>query len=123
LFTRLTEEGLFHPPQVKKIVELVQYGPLPNDKLQCLKDKVAEFTDTFTLSVREVKPVDFIKFRLDIPEGTTFPLKVSQKPLTQAQKEYYLPLLDEFVEAGILRPIRSDEVRAVHPTVLVQKAH
>lgn len=102
LFTRLTEEGPFHPPRVKKIVELVQYGPLPNDKLQCLKDKVAEFVDTFTLSVHEVKPVDFIKFRLDIPKGTTFPLKVSQKPLTQAQKEYYLPLLDKFVEAGIL---------------------
>lgn len=70
-----------------------------------MKDKVTEFADTFALSVHEVKPVDFIKFRLDIPEGTMFPLKVSQKLLTQAQKEYYLPLPDKFIEAGILRPI------------------
>ena len=79
--------------------------------------------DTFALSIQEVKPVDFIEFKLDIPDGTTFPLKVNQCPLTQAQKEFYLPLLDEFEEAGILHPIWSDKVKAVHPTVLAQKAH
>ena len=75
------------------------------------------------LSVREVKPVNFIEFKLDIPDGATFLLKVNQCPLTQAQKEFYLPLLDEFKEAGILCPTWSDEVKAIHPTVLVQKAH
>ena len=89
-----------------------RYGPLPDDKLQCLKNKVADFADTFALSVREVKPVDFIKFKLDMPEGAMFPLKVSQRPLTQAQKEYYLPLLDKFMEVGVLQPIQSDKVHA-----------
>ena len=28
-----------------------------------------------------------------------------------------------FVDAGILRPIHASEVKAVHPTVLAQKAH
>ena len=77
----------------------------------------------FTLSIQEVKLVDFIEFKLDVPDGTTFPLKVNQCPLMQAQKEFYLLLLDEFEEAGILRPIWSDEVKAVHPMVLVQKVH
>ena len=86
-FTRLTEEGLFHPPRVKKILDLVQYGPLPDDKLQCLKDKVIEFADTFTLSVQEVKPVDFIKFKLDIPEGTVFPL-VFKGPVLGLTKDW-----------------------------------
>ena len=67
--------------------------------------------------------MDFIKFHVDIPEDAVFLLKVNQCPLTQAQKEFYLPLLDKFEAAGILRPIRSDEVRAVHLTVLAQKAH
>ena len=123
IYTRLTEKGPFYPPHIRKIQELVHYGPLPEDKLQRLKNTIAEFVDTFALSVREVKPVDFIKFRVDIPEDVVFPLKVNQCPLTQAQKEFYLPLLDKFEAAGILQPIRSDEVRAVHPTVLAQKAH
>ena len=123
IFTRLTKKGLFYPPQVWKIQELVRYGLLPEDKLQRLKSIVSKFADMFTLSVREVKPVDFIKFWVDIPEDAVFPLKVNQQPLTQAQKEFYLPLLDKFEAAGILRPIRSDDVRAVHLTVLAQKAH
>ena len=110
IYTRLTEKGPFYPPQVQKIQELVHYGPLPEDKLQCLKNTITKFVDTFALSVWEVKPVDFIKFHVDIPEDAVFPLKVNQCPLTQAQKEFYLPLLDKFEAAGILRPIRSDEV-------------
>ena len=67
-----------------------------------MKNTIAEFVDTFALLVREVKPVDFIKFRVDIPEDVVFPLKVNQRSLTKAQKEFYLPLLDEFEAAGIL---------------------
>ena len=62
IYMRLTEKGPFYPPRVKKIQELVQYGPLPEDKLQRLKGIVTKFADTFALSVREVRPVDFIKF-------------------------------------------------------------
>ncbi|KIM53755.1 hypothetical protein SCLCIDRAFT_31670 [Scleroderma citrinum Foug A] len=97
----MVEGWPFYPPRIRKIQELVHYGPLPEDKLQRLKNTVAEFADTFALLVQEVKPVDFIKFRIDIPEDAVFPLKVNQRPLTQAQKEFYLPLLDEFEAAGI----------------------
>lgn len=67
-----------------------------------MKSVVNEFADTFALSVQEVRPVDFIKFHVDIPKDTIFLLKVNQRLLTQAQKEYYLSLLDEFEAAGIL---------------------
>ncbi|KAF8833587.1 hypothetical protein BDN67DRAFT_866560, partial [Paxillus ammoniavirescens] len=88
-----------------------------------VQDLIAEFVDTFALSVREVKPVKFIKFRLNIPKNVDYPTKVNQKPLTQAQKEFYHPKLDKFINAKVLRNIRSDEVKATHPTVLAQKAH
>ncbi|KIK18714.1 hypothetical protein PISMIDRAFT_79387, partial [Pisolithus microcarpus 441] len=123
VFTRCMEKGLFYPPRVCRVVETVQYGDLLSEELKQVQMLVAEFADTFALSVQEVKPVDFIKFRLNIPRNTKFPLKVHQKPLTQAQMEWYLPVLEEFNRVGILRDIRADEVKAVHPTVLAQKAH
>ncbi|KIK21574.1 hypothetical protein PISMIDRAFT_73034, partial [Pisolithus microcarpus 441] len=124
VFTRLEAEGPFHPPRIEAIWKAVRCGSLPPDKLKRVCNKIAEFADTFALSVKEVKPVMFMKFRLNVPKDAKFLLKVSQKPLMQAQKEWYLPVLDEFNNAGILRDIRSDEVKAVHPTVLAHwKAH
>ncbi|KIK25792.1 hypothetical protein PISMIDRAFT_96113, partial [Pisolithus microcarpus 441] len=123
IFTRLTERGPFYPPRVKRIVEMVSYGPLPPDLLDRAKRKVAEFADMFALSVREVKPVTFHKFRLNVPKEATFSTKVSQKPLTQPQKEFLFPVLDEFNAAGVMRDIPAHEVKAVNPTVLAQKAH
>ncbi|KAG1834277.1 hypothetical protein EV424DRAFT_1310615, partial [Suillus variegatus] len=52
----------------------------------------AEFVDVFVLSVREVKLVDFIKFCLQIPLGTTFSRKIQQRPLTKPQHEYLIPI-------------------------------
>ncbi|KIK24176.1 hypothetical protein PISMIDRAFT_83860, partial [Pisolithus microcarpus 441] len=123
VFMRLTKKGPFYPPRVQKVVETIKYRDLPADKLQQVKQLVAEFADVFALSVWEVKLVNFIKFRLNVPKDTKFPLKVHQKLLTQAQSEWYLPVLDDFNEAGILRDIRADEVKAVHPMVLAQKAY
>ncbi|KAF8833874.1 hypothetical protein BDN67DRAFT_859285, partial [Paxillus ammoniavirescens] len=93
------------PPRIKAIVEKVTFGPLPPDKLQWVKDKISEFADTFALSVREVKPIDFMKFRLNVPKDVEYPTKVNQKRLTQAQKEWYLQVLDEFDKAGVMRDI------------------
>ncbi|KAI6025243.1 hypothetical protein BKA83DRAFT_4491975 [Pisolithus microcarpus] len=108
ILTRLTEKGPFYPPRVEAIWKAIKCRPLPPDQMQQVQETIAEFADTFTLLVKE---------------DTKFLLRVSQKPLTQAQKEWYLPVLDEFSEARILHDIRSDKVRAVHPTVLAQKAH
>ncbi|KAI6101589.1 hypothetical protein EV401DRAFT_2080287 [Pisolithus croceorrhizus] len=104
IFTRLTEKGLFYPPRVKKIVEMVNYGPLPPDLLDHAKRKVAEFADTFALPVCEVRPVTFHKFHLDVPKEVTFSTKVNQKPLAQSQKEFLFPVLDKFNVAGIIAP-------------------
>ncbi|KAF9232043.1 hypothetical protein BU15DRAFT_81671 [Melanogaster broomeanus] len=124
IFTRTTAQGPFYPPRVQTIVEMVKYGnDLTQDQHQTLKDLVAEFADTFALSVKEVKPLDFATFRLNIPPGSTFSKKVGQRPLTPAQKEYLFPLLDDFNKAGLTRFIRADEVKAIVSTVLAQKTH
>jgi len=43
--------------------------------------------------------------------------------LNQVQKDFYVPKLTEFVDARVLKLIHISQVKAVHPTVLAQKAH
>ena len=123
IFTRLTEKGPFYPPHIQKIVDSIVVGSLEPHELQEVHDLMAEFTDVFALSVKEVKPVTHIKYRLDIPPNAALLVKVNQRSLTMAQKEFYFPCLMEFVEAGVLKPIHISKVKAAHPMVLAQKAH
>ncbi|KAG1823104.1 hypothetical protein EV424DRAFT_1266963, partial [Suillus variegatus] len=123
-FTRLTSRGPFYPPRVKAIANAVCFGAhLDQEQLQKAQALVIEFADVFALSIREVKPVDFTKFHLQIPQDAIFSRKVHQRPLTQPQRKYLFPVLDDMRRAGITRFIPADEVKAVASTVLVQKTH
>jgi len=124
IFTRLTDEGPFHPPRVDAIINMVQIGDDSSpDETTGVCDLLREFADIFALSVKEVKPLSSIKYCLNIPEGSTFSVKANQRPLNQAQKDFYFSKLTEFVDAGVLKPIHISQVKALHPTVLAQKAH
>ena len=119
IFTRLTELGPYYPPWVDAIVNTVSIRPLVDE--QCIEviALIHEFADIFALSVREVKPVDFLKFHLNIPKIKSYPMIIPQKPLTQAQKEWYFLVLDDFVAARVLREVHPDEIKAAYPTVIV----
>ena len=120
IFTRLTEKGLFYPPCVQKIIESVKVGTLEPYEIQEVHSLLIEFADVFTLSVKEVKPVSHIKYRLDVPQDAVLSVRVNQCSLTLAQKEFYFPQLMEFVEAGVLRPIHVSKVKVAYLMVLVQ---
>ena len=123
IFTRLTEKGPFYPPRVNTILDTVQIGAISPDESIKVCALLCEFADIFALSVKEVKPISTTKYRLNIPDCATFSVKANQRLLNQAQKEFYFPKLIEFENAGVLRPIHVSKVKAVHPTVLAQKAH
>lgn len=123
IFTRLTSRGPFYSPRVNTISNAVHFGHLSQEQLQKAQALVVEFADIFVLSIREVKPVDFTKFHLQIPQDAIFSRKVHQRPLTQPQRKYLFPVLDDMRRAGITRFIPADEVKAVASTVLVQKTH
>ena len=107
IFTRLTEKGPFYPPCIQKIIDLIAVGSLEPHKLQEVHDLVAEFTNIFALSVKEVKLVTHVKYQLGIPPNAALLVKVNQQSLTMAQKEFYFLCLMEFVEASVLKPIMS----------------
>ncbi|KAI9570669.1 hypothetical protein HD554DRAFT_2001537, partial [Boletus coccyginus] len=77
-----------------------------------------EYADIFALSVKEIKPLTNGKYRLNIPDDVIFSVKANQRPLNQAQKEFYFLKLAEFIDARVLCPIYVSKVKAVHPTVL-----
>ncbi|KAG1719972.1 uncharacterized protein EDB91DRAFT_1002004, partial [Suillus paluster] len=60
---------------------------------------------------------------LQIPPDATFTKKVHQWLLTKPQCEYLFPVLDNMQEAGITWFIKSDKVKVVASTVLIQKTH
>ncbi|KAF8437266.1 hypothetical protein L210DRAFT_3356921, partial [Boletus edulis BED1] len=93
------------PPRVEAILHAVQIGNISSDETTMVHNLLREFADVFALSVKEVKPASPMKYSLRIPEGATFSVKANQRPLNQAQKEFYFPKLAEFVDAGVLRPI------------------
>ncbi|KAG1781305.1 hypothetical protein EV702DRAFT_962849, partial [Suillus placidus] len=74
------------PARVAEILRLVKIGnDLLEQQRQKVRDTIAKYADTFTITVKEVYPVSFKTFKLSFPPGATFSTKVNQRPLTPPQ--------------------------------------
>lgn len=102
----------------------MKIGPdLTEDQRNTVQQTIKEYADCFALSVSEVHPVEGAVHKLNIPNDATFPKTVHQRPLTPPQREYLNMKVQEMLDAGIIEHIQPDQVKAVAPTVLAQKAH
>lgn len=112
----------FAEERLTSLLAQVKIGPdLAVEERTQVEALVREFADIFALSLSEVKPVDFIEHKLTIKEGATLPTRVHQRPLTEAQKGWYLGVLDEMEVAGICCRIPAEDVRCVSATTLAPK--
>ncbi|EJD41162.1 hypothetical protein AURDEDRAFT_69161, partial [Auricularia subglabra TFB-10046 SS5] len=94
------------PERVRAVLENVTIGDdLSAEQRGQVQDLVREFADVFTLSLNEVRLVDFMEHRLGLPEGTTGPRAANQKPLTEPQREWLYKALDEMEACDIVRRI------------------
>ncbi|KZV85347.1 hypothetical protein EXIGLDRAFT_623163, partial [Exidia glandulosa HHB12029] len=102
------------PERVKRVLETVKIGNdlSPEDRAR-VEDMVREFADVFTLSLDEVRIVDFIEHRLGIPPGTVGPRSASQKPLSEPQREWLYSALDEMEAADVVRRIPASAAKWV----------
>ena len=122
IFTRATDA--FKPERVQKILELITIGDdLTESEHEAVKTLIVEFADCFALSVSEVKAVKNGEHRLDIKPGTKFSTKVANRPFAPPQKAYFNKVLDELLEAGVIRPIAAEDVKCCSPVTISQKAH
>ena len=122
LFTRMTDPG--KPERVQEILRLITIGDdLSTEEHQEVEDLVHSFADIFALSVNEVKVVDNVVHRLDIPPMAKFTMKVHQKPLTPPQRRYSHKNIDAMLEAGVIKACKPEDVKCISPTTLAQKTH
>ena len=123
VFTRKTTP--FNPERIARIQELITVGDdLDSEQRETIRNFIAEYADCFALSVREVLPITFKEHHLRIPHNAKFSTHAPhQRPLTPPQREYFYKTLDELLEAGIIRRIAPEDVKACSPTTLAQKAH
>ncbi|KAJ6568875.1 hypothetical protein B0H19DRAFT_938183, partial [Mycena capillaripes] len=122
LFTRKTD-----PRDSRRIAEVKRRITVGSDLTAAEREQVDilldEFVDVFGLSMSEVHAVLGAEHRLDVPAGATFKTKVNQRPLSPPQRIFFNKVLDEMLEAGVIRPINPADVKCCGSTTLAQKAH
>ncbi|KAG0693208.1 hypothetical protein DFH29DRAFT_816581, partial [Suillus ampliporus] len=122
IFTRVSDP--MNPKRIAYIVKSVQYGDtLTEDKCKQAEALVARYADTFAGSLSGVLQVPGEQHHLEIPNGTTFNLRVHQCALTPPQTQFLYGHIEEMLEAGIIGQAPPDAVKCCATTVLAQKAH
>jgi len=122
IFTRATDA--FKPERVQKILDLITVGDdLTKSERKSVEALIVEFADCFAISVSEVKAVKNGEHKLNIKPGTKFSTKVSNRPFAPPQKAYFNKVLDELLEAQVIRPIAAEDVKCCSPVTIPQKAH
>ncbi|QRV96793.1 Retrovirus-related Pol polyprotein from transposon opus [Ceratobasidium sp. AG-Ba] len=112
----------FSPERVVDILNRISVGEdLQPEQRKRVRDLISEYVDIFACSLSEVLPVDFAQMKLDIPEGTRFPLRAGQKRLTEPQREWLYKTLDDMENAKIIAKVSQDQVQAVSLTNIVPK--
>ncbi|KZV91928.1 hypothetical protein EXIGLDRAFT_615071, partial [Exidia glandulosa HHB12029] len=102
------------PERVREVLERVKVGDDLSEEQRARVDRlIREFADVFTLSLREVRLVDFVEHRLGLPEGTTGPRTANQKPLTEPQREWLNKALDEMESCDVVRRIPASAAKWV----------
>ena len=96
---------------------------ITNTERAKVQDTIAEFTDCFALSIKEVNAILGATHKLNIPEGATFRMKILLRSYNPDQRVFMEAKINEMLEAGIICSIHPKDVRFVAQTVLVQKAH
>ena len=77
IFTWMTDP--MKKERVDEILRSIEIGDdLTNDERHRVRNMVAEFTDVFALSVKEVKHIPGAYHRLDVPDDASFNTKIFQ---------------------------------------------
>lgn len=71
----------------------------------------------------EVNTVLGVVHKLNIPPEMKFHMRIPQRSMNPAQKEYLHAKVDKIVKAGIITPIHPRDVCAVAPVVFSRKTH
>lgn len=112
----------FNKERVEEIVSKIEFGTdLTEDQLQRVKSLVRKFADVFALSMSEVLSVDWHHHHLDIDPDTKLPKRMSQRPITEKQKDWYYRMLDEMEESHVIQKVPGEFIKCLNSTNLAPK--
>ena len=107
---------------VNEILSKVEIGTDLMDKQQ---DKVTalitEFADVFALSMSEVLVVDWHQHHLEVDPDTKLPKHMSQRPITENQKEWYYKMLNEMEASSVIQKVPGEFIKCLSSTNLAPK--
>ena len=112
----------FNETRINEILSKIEFGPnLTEDQLERVKALVREFADVFALSMSEVIFVDWHHHHLNVDPNVTLPKQMSQRPITENQKEWYYGIIDEMESAHVIQKVPGDFIKCLNSTNLAPK--
>ncbi|KAF7372353.1 Retrovirus-related Pol polyprotein from transposon 17,6 [Mycena venus] len=112
----------FNEARINEIVGKVQIGTdLTDDQKRKVVDLVREYADIFALSMSEVFFVDWWKHHIDVDPNAKLPTRISQRPLTEKQKEWFYNILDEMEASHVIQRVPGEFLKCLNSTNLAPK--
>jgi hypothetical protein len=107
----------FAEERVNEILQKIAIGPdLTNDQRDEIQALIRDYADVFALSLSEVRVVDWYKHHLNIDPSIKLPKKTAQRPVTEAQKDWFFSILDEMEDAHVVQRVPGDFIKALSST-------
>jgi transposase InsO family protein len=112
----------FSETRIQEILQAVEIGPdLSGEQREQVRALIQEYADVFALSLSEVLYVDWYKHKLNVEPNQTFPTRVSQRPMTEGQKEWFNNILDDMEKSFVIQKVPGDFIKNLSSTNLAPK--
>ena len=82
---------------------------------------IREYADVFALSLSEVKVVNWYKHHLNVDPSVKLPRKTAQRPITEAQKDWFFSILEEMESAHVIQHVPGNFIKALSSTNIQPK--
>ncbi|KAJ7936339.1 hypothetical protein B0H13DRAFT_1589636, partial [Mycena leptocephala] len=112
----------FNEARVQDILSKIQMGvDITEEQRSKLTSLIREYADVFALSMSEVFYVDWWKHHLNIDPTIKLPTRMSQRPLTGKQKNWFYDILDEMEESHVIQRVPGEFLKCLNSTNLAPK--
>lgn len=112
----------FTEEHVEEILQKIAIGPdLTTEQRNEVKALICDYADIFALSLSEVKVINWYKHHLNVDPTVKLPKKTAQRPVTEAQKDWFHSILDEMENAHVIQRVPGDFIKALSSTNLQPK--